>query len=745
MAEILIPHLNYNIRQALNRLAWQQSIYNQEFVERLKLVFGHPNYFTNPSYGIVAEEDPVASLAGQNFPLVVSASAGTNILTVDVNPGMAVTKSGVWVLLTDYVRQIDLADTSLGVPNVIYLAYALQGADLELNEFQEWVVPLESRLGDDPDLDNITGLDSPESDQVFVDTVDTYVGYPESVSENFIPLAVVTVQNVVDPTTSVVSTTLAIDHTRDVYSWNRPWFSAIDIEHRAKQGSGTQSDNNPHALGQSDLSDGDITIYQTLLNHGMVLGKDQSVAKVPGYRCQVAIPYDQLLTDDANGTYTGFPNRQYAKLANFPIRVGKAWLQSTSAELCALQVPGTNRIVFPSVAVASGDTVNVYYTRVEAGEPPAGDNEVTFTTNNPRDGELIIGGGLGHKVLASTQENFSNEQKFPMRYEIFVDRDGSIRKTPQVIYCFKRLDTIGTQDDITIDQYGPGHVMMGLADASGAGSMSVKIRLYGTDANGTNIDYLFEFVGGTYSSFTIPSTTIPTAALKVSSQSFSTIENFVIEERIDDGPNSAVVLWVMNTPFDTYDKMKDACHLCDTMWDGLRMAEVYDKRIVETTVRDFLVNRDAPDVFRYLVNTLAGGKQSIYVEDFRRPIYHTLDLAKDYYSNDVLKYFPHINFNKLQMGLEGVYRTKPLPAFDLSGFYWRVILVPQRYESGTNPFVTTPPRMRYRNRFTGLWESWVTMSATTINHTYDYTIPIPMSEVQFEVDPYPHAGMIMFG
>jgi hypothetical protein len=742
-----IPGLEFSIRQSLDRLEWQYSVYNEEFIQRLLLVMGHPLYFTSTAYGVVAEVDPTSNLAGGSQPLVVSANASPNPTSVDINPGMAVTRSGMWIYIPDFIRNIELADSTEGVANVVYVQYSLQSSDLQENDFKEWVSPLNTRIGDSPNLEGITGLTTDQDLKIRIDTLDTYNGYPESETDDFVPLAVVSTQTVVDPDTSVITTSLSIDMTRDNYDFNRPWFSPVDIEHRNKLGNGVQTNANTHALGQSDISDGDFSPYQIALNHGVVLAKDQSIAKIPGYRCESAFQVDQLQTDDANGTETGFALKKYAELPYFPLRLGRCWVDSTDDDMAALIVPETNRVVFAADDPPAGETVNMYYTRAEACEPPVGKNEVSFSTNNPRDGEIVIAGGVGHKMLASTQEGFSNEQKFPMRYQLFVDAEGAIRKTPQVIYCYKKLDVLGTQDDITLTQYGPGHVMMGLADASGAATMSVKIRVYGTDTSGADVNYLFEF-DSSYTPFTLPNTNIPTSALKINDSLFASVTSVVVEERIDDGPNSAIMLWVINTPYDTYDLMKDACHICDTMWDGLRMTNIHDKRIVETTDRDFLVNRAGQDTFEYMVSTFAGGRESIYVEDFRRPVYHVLQQSKDYYDfgsgSDILKYLPHYNFNKLQVGLEGVYRTRALPVMPGSGTVWRLIALPMRKESGTNVFVPGLPRIRFK--VPAGWSSWAYLNPVPgVPNTWERDLGGVVDEVQFEIDPYPHVGIIIFG
>lgn len=746
MANPQIPSQTFQIRHSLDRDSWQNGIYNEEFLERLKLVIGHPEYFSDSKYGVVCPTDPSSHIPGTSEPCVVSVSSSPQSLTVDIAPGMVVMQSGVWVVLTDFVRQITLANTTIGVPNVVYLEYVLQPADEQLNDFLEPVVPIYARTGTSPILEQVTGAESSESNFVRVDTVETYLGYVQSIRQNFVPLAIVTVQTTLDGGGNPVIS-LAIDLTRDSYSWNRPWFSALDVEHRSMQGTGVYSTSNPHAVGDNEVSMGPFTRSQVELNHGMVLAKDQSFAKVPGYRCEASIPTDQLLTDTATGANTGYPYAQYTSLSAFPVRLGRCWIAENGADLGAVIVPGTTLIAFPSEVLPSGITVNIYYTRVEALEPPIGYNNVNFETNNPTENELVIAGGNSRTALTNTQELFSDATPFPMEYELFVDGEGALRRTPQVVYCYKRLDAIGTQDSPTISQYGPGKIIMGLTGASGSSSMVVKIRVYGKDPDGVDIDELFTFTKSSWQDFTPNPTTMPTGCFAVGSLIFApNIETIRIEELTDAGPNGAIMLWVVNTPYDTYDLMKDVCHVSHVFWNGFKLATIQDKRIIETTNKDFLSADLGMASLEFLLKNLAGTYSTLFIEDFRRPTLASLVPPSEMYGiNPVLAALPGPNFNKMQCALNGPYQTRALPVSSGSSTYWQVVLTPGFAFSGTNPFVPTAPLFRYQLASFG-WTVWQTMSQTAgMTNVYDVTASeIPIA-VQVQLAAWPYTSMAVVG
>lgn len=730
-----IPGLNFTIRHSLDRLQKQHLVYNEEFVQRLKLSFGHPDYFgALSSPGIVDPLDPASALAGDSRPLTVSANAD-NQLTVDINPGLAVTGSGLWILLNDFQRQLALADLTVGVANVVYLRYFTASSDPQLNDKKDFVVPFTFRIPD------VQFPELTESAKVGIDTTDVFGGFSAAILEDLVPLAIVTIQSVQDPDTGVFSSQLVIDQTRDQFTFNRPWFSPVDIEHRSQVGTGVVSSRNAHGLSQNELTSGDFSPFQLQLDHGVVVTNDRTLGKIPGLRCQVSIPYSLIKTDDASGSATGFALKKYIELPNFPIRVGRVWTESTETDIAALHVETTNRIVFASDDPVVDESVGVLYTKVDAVEPPVGINEIIFQTNNPATEEFIVAGGLGHTQLSSTTESFADASRYPMIYDLFVDEDATIRRTPQVIFCLKKLDTIGTSDTPDITQYGPAKIMMGLLDATDVATMSVKIRVFGKDVSGTDIDHLFTFTGPTWSDpGPVPNAAIPSTAwkesLRISTQVFSEINNVVIEERIDDGPNAAIMIWATLKPSSdqTYDKMKDGCLISEIVWDGLRMAQVRDKRIVGTTVRDFLFHEGRHPSLDMLVQAVAGGNATRYLEDFRVPRFHNLlhifeetNTAPTFLLLDSIDAnAPWYNMSRLNVGLQGYYRTVALPVRSGSGLVWRVTLLPKRAESFTPHNFAVPKLAHY-------FTTWKLVTMTPVPG-FDNTFEAVLEDIPTQIE-----------
>lgn len=726
-----LPGLTYTIHHSTDRLRRQQDYVEQEIIMTRKLMMGSSDIGLTAAYGVVAPTDPTAHTAGSTDPLAVSVNAN-NQLTIDVNPGVAVMQSGVWIQVHNIVRQIQLASTAVGVPNVVFLRYLLDVAPVEQNDFLEFVSPYTLRVGDPIDSGYSV---STESVLIGVATVDTYTQYSDTILQDLTPLAIVTMQTVTSGGATVNQ--LSIDHTQASYIFNRPWFSPVDLQHRAMVGTGAASNTNPHRTSANDLTVGDLSLFQLHLDHGMVVAKDKSIAKVPGYRCTTAVT--TILTDDATGTATGYANAMYFTLPYFPVRVGRVWINSTNVTLGALHVPQTNRVVLPYDVIPANETVMVYYTRAEAAEPPL-PGATTFQIGGPTAQELVVAGGAGIVNMGSTEETFADAYQFPMRYEMFVDVDGDVLKTPQVVYCHKRLDVIGTTDDISgITPYGPGRLIVGLMNASHVVTLDVQIRIYGKDTNGATINELFTFNHGNWAPIgTLPTIPTPTStSLHFGTQMFASLDTLNVEVRTSDGPNSGVMVWMAQTPYSNYDKLADALHVATVDWDGLSLAHIYDKRPVAPTLRDDTYAGSKLQTLMYTL--LAGGNQTIFIDDFAAPRYHSLETEDELNENSA--HYPTYQFSKQQAGLHGYYRSIGFPVNPLSGTMWSVTMYgADRYVDAW--FVHRPTLLSYEG---GVWTSYLMTAVPGVPNTWAATTATVPTRVQVQLYPGQCLGMAVYG
>jgi hypothetical protein len=222
--------------------------------------------------------------------------------------------------------------------------------------------------------------------------------------------------------------------------------------------------------------------------------------------------------------------------------------------------------------------------------------------------------------------------------------------------------------------------MMGLVGATPGLTLSVKVTVYGKDTTGANISHQFVFNDAWSDPGPVPRTDINQYSFKVDlDHLFASIDNIVVDERANDGPGSAIMIWNMLTPYTNFSGMKDVCHIASVLWDGYRFARVYDRRIVATTVRDFLTESVATPSNDFYTHVLAGGNATVYIDDFRQPKYHNLDKQYDGTAGR-----PYGEFHKLQPGTYGTYETIAFPVDPLSGTKWRVTLLGNKLSRGAS-------------------------------------------------------------
>jgi hypothetical protein len=308
------------------------------------------------------------------------------------------------------------------------------------------------------------------------------------------------------------------------------------------------------------------------------------------------------------------------------------------------------------------------------------------------------------------------------------------------------LSAITVSDDITISLYGPGRLICGLTDASGAIGMAVDIRVDGKDESGNDISYLFEFDSTWSDPGPPPKETINTAGYLVSDKIFYAVTQVTVEKAMSAGINSAIMLWSAQNPVDTYDKLKDACHIARVYWNGYGMSKVRDKRIISTTVRDFLLDPIGNNTLSFMANALAGGNQTVIVEDFFTPRYSEMIPNTD--NGGLNNTLPSNNLTKLRPGVDGVYRTRAVAVSAGSGNIWRVVLFPVQCRKNAFTYYTksTPPTFYYY-KAGGPWQSLLMVAVPGMFNTFEVdtsTATAPIM-VKVEVTASDYVGMLIFG
>jgi len=274
--------------------------------------------------------------------------------------------------------------------------------------------------------------------------------------------------------------------------------------------------------------------------------------------------------------------------------------------------------------------------------------------------------------------------------------------------------------------------------------MVVKPHLYGKDASGNSIEHIFEFDSSWVDPGPVPKETLTPQALQFTPQVFSSLDQIIIDEKTDAGPNAAIMMWAALNPYDTYDKLKDACHVAQIMWDGFRMAQIRDKRIISTTVREQLLRPVGNETLKYIATVMAGGNSTVIMEDFRAPRYHDM-VPNPERGTTLPNILPANNISKLRVGAEGYYQTRAIAANATSGTYWRVILVPIKETRSEIYYVyQNPPLFQYFNPFTG-WGAAAMTAVAGIPNTFDITLPFIPPMIRVAVDCVDYLGMVVFG
>ena len=189
------------------------------------------------------------------------------------------------------------------------------------------------------------------------------------------------------------------------------------------------------------------------------------------------------------------------------------------------------------------------------------------------------------------------------------------------------------------------------------------------------------------------------------------------------GANAALQLWVLMDPVIT-PELSYAALIADGQWDGTKLCKILDQRTIECDLkRSTLDARDLSlsDFSRYTLREEEPGSAPIdvFVEDFRRPIYHSLGISQ---SSDfgLVTLSPEDlrGSDKTKDGLHGIYESR---ALGLSASPSKIIV-------GFSPVLTGADRRVALVSFqwsvldgSGDWSDWDTADSLPFGHTYVIT------------------------
>jgi len=574
-----LPGLNYGTPLTIDDLGHLEATYTDEFRNRTLATIG--TYRTSgAAFGILSPSDPINATATSD-PFYVERNANDS-MRIDVYPGVCFSESGMRIALTAAVPSVEMARTTIGQQNVVFVEHVVVEDEDTIDKTRyNTTEARRTRIADETNTEpsvrtilNVVSLTDWQSDTLF----------PPERRRDIVVIAFVTV--VAADNTAGQQVTVDLSHTG--LSVNRPWFSPVDIAHRAWVGTG--SSDTPHNLGLNDLSQGALSLYDQLVNYGMIIGRDQDVPGVPGGICFETITATRLKTDTTGGV-TGTLSQLYIELTRYPVRLlGCYSLPDPENEICVELMPHSNILLFHQDEIIPSGGMRILYTTVDAGEPLPDSliNDEVHVRQPNTTYELLIAGGRGHtEIQPKFIDQFSNSRAkislgtapaIPKRYRVLVDEEGNLLTTPQHILCATKLDDIGTSVfAFETAMLGAARLRVGLQSVNLNASTVVTLRLAGTDTTGNSVteDVTFDFTN--YASPVVGTCTENHLNFQVTDTVFAAAASLTVVTRTADGPSTAVCVYAELDPTQT-DVIRDACPLAEVMWDGGRICRIQDAR-----------------------------------------------------------------------------------------------------------------------------------------------------------------------
>jgi len=595
-----LPRINYQAPLATNDLEFQQDSNGEEIQKRTRLIMAG-------SFGIVDNADP-RDIDNTEISRPLNLFQSTDPLRLDVNKGTAVTENGNWVELEEKLFLLPLASESPGAVNVVFIEYFLEDGDARrVNKFNVDVAVRQQRPENNQEVIGVATLTNFLNPSQFS---------PER-RKDIVVLGIVTVNQLADQTLD-----LTIDLGDNNFDFNRPWFSPTDIEHRNKIGTAEPTDNNPHGTSLNDLAAAQLTLYQQVVPHGLVLSKDVEFPKIPGTK-ETELLQAASFNTDIDGSITsgnkiyGGVGAKWANLQHFPVNLGSIYETGIPAiQLAASFVPDTNIIVVPATEPIPSAGVTVEYFYVQAGEAPVNPPTNDLIFNQPSESELIIADGIAVDTIPTPLISFDGSGPIPRDFRVLVDADGSLVVTPQILLPAIKLSAIGldTPQIITRGMRGAAPIEIGMTRATNVSGLKVEILLSGLDINGQNTSETLTFEFGSYQDSAIPAKEEERGQFLRSSTFFTALNSITILDRVNDGNDTTIIVYADQEAAITT-SFREKCPLADIFWDGIGISSILDARPISLDV-----NLPKTPVFNTVGVPPLGAKPWIY-EDLRKPRY----------------------------------------------------------------------------------------------------------------------------
>lgn len=564
-----LPGLNYDSKLGVQDLSYYAGIIEDAILKRAMITVGYKAY-SDYKYGVIDLVNPRYIVSSDTTrPLLVYNSINST-LKINVTPGIVLCPNGTIIELTTLIEDFDLSRVNAGDINIVFLENEIIDTDpirVTIYNQNQYVRKAQST----------TLLRT-----ALLNDFNNAVLFPPLRKENIVVLSVVTV---VETATGLE---LQFDYSNSNYTFNRPWFSPTDIEHRSLIGSGIYTEQNPHGLSYNDLSSGNLTLYDQLLRYGVIQSRDDDLKGIAGIFCTEIIAASRILTDSsgvitADSSFGGI-GAKYIVLTSYPTNVMSFYIGSHKSRAVAYSwIKGTRIVVLPIYEVFTTDSV-IHYTRTNAAEPPNAilSNQITFGQPN-LDRELIYTGGLSTNTFTDPNIDFDGSGPYPMDYMVYVSKEFSLIRSPQSIGTTLLLEEIGTAVyPISQGQFGLAKIKVGLADANPVATMQVIVSITGKDFQNVSISETLTFSGTVWSMPSIPGVETD-AQFLITDNLFSSVTSVQVTSRTDDGPLSKIKIWA-RLETGTALELNKLSRIARVTWDGTVIQSIEDIRNVVPTL-----------------------------------------------------------------------------------------------------------------------------------------------------------------
>jgi len=563
-----LPGLNYDSKLNIDDLTFQSDETEKAILDRTTIVFGD-RALAQPRYGIIDLVNPRNVIEQETTrPLLVySATPTATSYPVNITVGTAVTLNGAIVMNPSLVENFTLVRTVLNDIVVVFIE----------NEIIDAPPKRKTRYNVDQYTRRIQSSTVLKS--VLLADYQNDVLFPPSRRKNIVVLTVVTV---VQGTSGLE---LQFDHSNTSYSFVRPWYSPVDVEHRSKLGGGTATETNTHGLTYNDLVSGNLTLYDQLLSVGAILARDDVVNGICGTPCYETIEPSRILQDGSGITSEsrfGGIGSYYIVLANYPTYITSFYLQANKGRDIAWDhIKGTKIVVLPTPETFSEPAV-IWYNRVYSLAPPNQilSNSLAFSQPDQTK-ELVLTGGLALSSLTNQFIDFDGSGSVPRKYTLYVTGDGTILRSPQLIQTTMLLDDIGTMiTPISASIFGPAKISVGLSGANPVPAMQIMLQFTGRDVDDNPITDTITFNGTTWQS--TPPLENPNQYI-LTTNVYRVLSSIQVMSRTSDGPNSKIQLWA-ELETGTTTGLAKLAKIATVMWDGTAIAELKDQRKISRVI-----------------------------------------------------------------------------------------------------------------------------------------------------------------